>query len=202
MTAPHVLVLAGPNGAGKSTLAPRLLRDALGVTAFVNADEVARGLAGFAPETVAMRAGRIMLERLAELTAERATFAFESTLAGLGMCDVLARCRGAGYQVRLVYLWLPSPELAVARVRNRVAAGGHSVPELDVRRRWGRSLLNFTDRYLPLATRWRVYDCSAPRPESAIARGGIGNALVVRDAAAWTLFTAQADALRLGEPIP
>jgi predicted ABC-type ATPase len=77
-----------------------------------------------------------MLERLAELTRERTSFAFESTLAGLGMRDVLTRCRNAGYQTNVVYLWLSSPELALARVRQRVAAGGHHIPERDVRRRW------------------------------------------------------------------
>jgi predicted ABC-type ATPase len=76
---PIVVVIAGPNGAGKSTSAPALLRDALGITTFVNADEIARGLSGFAPENVAMEAGRIMLERIYELAAQGADFAFETT---------------------------------------------------------------------------------------------------------------------------
>jgi predicted ABC-type ATPase len=80
--APSVIVLAGPNGAGKSTVAPALLRTNLDVRQFVNADVIAQGLAGFAPETVAMAAGRIVLRRLAELEAERVSFAFETTLSG------------------------------------------------------------------------------------------------------------------------
>ncbi|GJG87332.1 hypothetical protein tb265_25130 [Gemmatimonadetes bacterium T265] len=203
---PHVVVLGGPNGAGKSTVAPRLLRDVLGVTAFVNADEIARGLSGFAPEAAAIQAGRIMLERLAELTRERATFAFESTLAGLGMRRVLLRCREAGYQVHLVYLWLPSPELALRRVAQRVVAGGHDIPERDVRRRWARSLVNFFDAYVSLATTWRVYDASEPRTAPAVASGGVGRATVVADATMWTTILAQAETIRRGtnpgEPSP
>lgn len=196
---PHVLVLGGPNGAGKSTLAPHLLRDALRLTAFVNADEIARGLAAFAPDDVAIRAGRIMLERVVELTCERADFAFESTLAGLGVREILARCRAAGYQVHLLYLWLPSPELALARVRQRVAAGGHDIPESDVRRRWSRSLVNLFDHYMPSSTTWRLYDGSAPQPAPAVARGGAGRRTEVVDHDTWTLIHRQVEAIRRGD---
>lgn len=200
--APHVVVLGGPNGAGQSTVAPRLLRDALGITAFINADDLARGLSGFAPEAAALRAGRLMLDRLAELTRGHATFAFESTLAGLGMRAVLARCLDAGYRVHLVYLWLPSPALALARVRRRVAAGGHAIPERDVRRRWARSLVNFFDHCVPLATTWRVYDGSAPTRAPAVARAAAGQPPVVRNAAVWATINAQAETIRRGAPLP
>ena len=199
VSTPHVVVLGGPNGAGKSTLAPRLLRDTLGVPTFVNADEIARGLSGFAPEAAAIRAGRIMLDRIRELTAARATFAFESTLAGLGVRDVLSRCRDAGYEVHVVYLWLASPELALARVRARVAAGGHDIPEADVRRRWARSLVNFFDHYMPMATSWHVFDGGAPHDRPAVADGQAGLAPSVHDAATWVTIVGQADAIRRGE---
>jgi predicted ABC-type ATPase len=187
-----VIVLGGPNGAGKSTVAPRLLRDTLGVMAFVNADDIARGLSGFAPEAVALRAGRLMLERIAELTRERATFAFESTLAGLGMREVLARCRHAGYRIHVLYLWLPSPEVALARVRQRVAAGGHNIPERDVRRRWARSLVNFMRTYMtPDPAEGRQPDITLLMQDSARIAAAIGRA--------------QADAVRrhflLGQPV-
>ena len=203
---PHVVVLGGPNGAGKSTVAARFLRDTLGISAFVNADDLARGLSGFAPEAAAFRAGRLMLARLAELTAARATFAFESTLAGLGVrdvlarCrDVLARCRDVGYGVHVVYLWLPSPEFALARVRRRVADGGHGIPEGDVRRRWARSLANFFDVYRPVADTWYLMDGAAARSAAPVASGAAGEPPHVDDPATWGTVVAQVTALRRGE---
>jgi predicted ABC-type ATPase len=124
-----VVVLSGPNGAGKSTAAPSLLKGRLSVDQFVNADEIARGLAGFAPETAAIPAGRIMLTRLRELAAARADFAFESTLASRSFARWLESLTSGGYRFHLVFLWLPSADLAVARVRDRVRQGGHDVPE-------------------------------------------------------------------------
>lgn len=121
---PSVVVLAGPNGAGKSTAAPALLHGRLAVEQFVNADEIARGLAGFAPETAAIPAGRIMVARLKELARTRANFAFETTLASRSFAPWLASLVAGGYRFHLVFLWLPSADLAVARVADRVRLGG------------------------------------------------------------------------------
>jgi predicted ABC-type ATPase len=119
-----VIVLAGPNGAGKSTAAPYLLRGALGVTEFVNADVIAQGLSAFAPEAVAVAAGRIMLARLRELASKRVSFAFETTLASRSFAPWLASVVAGGYSFHLLYLWLPSADLAVSRVADRVRFGG------------------------------------------------------------------------------
>jgi predicted ABC-type ATPase len=127
--APDVVVLAGPNGAGKSTSAPSILRDALGVDEFVNADDIARGLSDFEPERAAMAAGRIMLARLRELAQQRRSLAFETTLASRSFAPWLAELVRTGYQFHLVFLWLPSPDMAVARGAARVREGGHDVPE-------------------------------------------------------------------------
>ena len=135
-SAPSVVVLGGPNGSGKSTSAPRLLRESLKVEHFVNADALAQGLSAFRPEEVALDAGRIMLRRLDELGDQRKTFAFESTLASQVLARRLERLKQHGYLVRLVYLWLPRVELALARVAERVRAGGHDVPAAAVRRRF------------------------------------------------------------------
>jgi predicted ABC-type ATPase len=185
MPKPQALILGGPNGAGKSTVAPALLRDRLGIATFVNADEIARGLSAFAPEAVAVRAGRIMLEQLSDLVARRADFAFESTLSGLGVRDIIRGCRESGYELHLVYLWLPSPELALARVRQRVAAGGHNIPEWDVRRRWGRSLENLLDIYMPLVDSWSVVDGSSTGSAPVIARGGRNDEIQIVDGERW-----------------
>lgn len=139
-SAPQCVVIAGPNGAGKSSAAPELLKDAAGVSTFVNADVIAQGLAAFRPEDVAVAAGRIMLSRIAGLVEAGEDFAFETTLSGRSVERLLARATGRGYRVHVCYIWLPSAEMAVARVAQRVAAGGHHVPENVVRRRFRRSL--------------------------------------------------------------
>jgi predicted ABC-type ATPase len=140
---PLVVVLAGPNGAGKSTVAPRLLQGPLAVSEFVNADTIARGLSAFHPETVAVAAGRMMLARLRALAEARQDFAFETTLAGRNFAPWLNRLRPSGYRAHLAFVSLPSPELAVQRVRDRASGGGHDVPEDVIKRRYARGLRNY-----------------------------------------------------------
>src|SRR6516225_2385361 len=118
-SSPYAVVLAGPNGAGKSTSASSILKDALGIDEFVNADIIARGLSGFAPERAAMAAGRIMLARLRELARQRTSFAFETTLASRSFAPWLAGLIRDGFQFHLIFLRLPGPEMAVARVAAR-----------------------------------------------------------------------------------
>ncbi len=157
---PTIVVIAGPNGAGKSTSAPFLLKGALSVLEFVNADQIAVGLSAYAPEKVAFEAGRIMLERLRELRASGQDFAFETTLSSRSFALFLRQAKEAGYRVLLYYVTLPSPELAVERVALRVRQGGHNIPKNDVMRRFERSLLNFHTLYRPLVDRWEVLDNS------------------------------------------
>jgi predicted ABC-type ATPase len=123
---PSVVILSGPNGAGKSTAAPRLLTGALAVSEFVNADTVARGLSAFGPESVALASGRIVLERIRHLADRRVSFAFETTLASRLFAPWVAGLKEGGYRFCLLFLWLPSADLAVRRVTERVKAGGHS----------------------------------------------------------------------------
>lgn len=155
---PTVVVIAGPNGAGKSTAAPFLLKQALGILEFVNADQIAVGLSAYAPETVSFEAGRIMLKRLHELAESGTSFAFESTLSSRTFALFLTRCKARGYSVQIFYVALPSAELAVNRVALRVKLGGHNIPRADVERRFQRSLHNLHALYLPLADRWTVLD--------------------------------------------
>ncbi|MEZ6235486.1 MAG: zeta toxin family protein [Phycisphaerales bacterium] len=155
---PTLVILAGPNGAGKTTLAPFLLRDAAGVREYVNADEIAKGLGGFSTETTAFAAGRLMLARMRELAAARQTFAFETTLATRSYARWLSDRKREGYVVGLVFLSLPSPDMAVERVRRRVGEGGHDVPEAIIRRRFVRGLVNLMNEYVALADKWWIYD--------------------------------------------
>lgn len=182
---PQAVVIAGPNGAGKTSAAPDLLRDAVGIDAFVNADVIAQGLAGFSPQSAAFEAGRVMMRRLRELARERKDLAFESTLAGLWAHRFLTELRTVGYDVHLFYLWLPSPDMAVARVRRRVQAGGHEVPEPDIRRRFWRGLTNFDRLYRPVTTTWRLYDSSVIGSRPLVAQGIGSSELVVVDDASW-----------------
>jgi predicted ABC-type ATPase len=180
---PSVVILAGPNGSGKSTTAPYLLQGALGVTEFVNADVIAAGLSAFNPLAQALEAGRIMHARLRELAAARASFAFETTLAGRSLAPWLEELRRCGYHVHLVFLWLPSAEVAVARVAQRVRDGGHDVPKETIRRRYVAGLRNFFRIYRPLATEWQILDNSMGAP--VLVAEGSGGQKHVADEPTW-----------------
>lgn len=169
--APSVIVLAGPNGSGKTTAAPTLLQGKLGVGEFVNADLIASGISVFDPDVAGVAAGRVMLARLKELAKRRANFAFETTLASKSFAPWITRLIVEGYRFHLVFLWLASPDLAVARVADRVRMGGHSVPEATIRRRYDAGLRNFFALYQPLATTWEMVDNSSVDSIRLIASG-------------------------------
>lgn len=164
-------MIAGPNGAGKTTAAQTLLRGTLGVSAFVNADWIARGLSAFDPDSVALEAGRIMLNRLKELAESRANFAFETTLASRTFAPWIRELCDSGYRFALLYLWLPDPTQSVLRVAQRVNQGGHGVPDDTIRRRYAAGLRNFFHLYQPLTSRWRFYDNSLGKGPQLVARG-------------------------------
>jgi predicted ABC-type ATPase len=182
---PHVIVVAGPNGAGKSTAAPRLLRDALAVREFVNADTIAAGLSAFRPESVAIAAGRMMLRRMQQLAEAREDFAFETTLASRSFAPWLTGLQRLGYEVHVLLLWLSSPELAVSRVAERVRLGGHDVPVDVIRRRYRAGLVNFFRLYLPLANSWQLFDNSGPSGPKPIAAGEGPEVRIVMQGKTW-----------------
>ena len=187
-SAPQVIIIAGPNGAGKSTLAPSLLRDAFGPMPFVNADTIALGLSAFRPEVVAFEAGRVMLKRLRDLARQKESFAFESTLASRSYVSWLTSLRQQDYEVHLIFLSLRSPDLATQRVKERVRAGGHDVPEQIIRRRFIRGARNFIRLYHMLADTWLVYDNSGQQHPSLLARGGRSRDTEILRAGLWQRF--------------
>ena len=140
---PDIFVIGGPNGAGKTTVAMKLLPEGFHIRDFVNADSIAAGLSPFQPESVALEAGRIMLNRIRALTEAKQDFAFETTLAVRNFAPFLDQCRSDGYRIDLLSVWLPSVDLALRRVQGRVARGGHDVPQGVIRRRYDRGLSNF-----------------------------------------------------------
>ena len=182
---PLVVVLAGPNGAGKSTSAPHLLKGALAVEEFVNADVIAQGLSAFRAESAAVAAARIMLERLHVLAAARRDFAFETTLSGRGHARWIRELRTGGYRAHLIFLSLPSPDLAVARVHERVQRGGHDIPENVIRRRYASGLRNLFGVYQTAVDSWQVYDNSDFIMPRLLASGTAGNNSVIADPNRW-----------------
>jgi predicted ABC-type ATPase len=182
---PLVVVLAGPNGAGKSTTAPHLLKGALAVEEFVNADVIAQGLSAFRAEAVAVTAGRVMLDRLHVLAAARRDFAFETTLAGRGHARWLQQLRSTGYLVHLLFLSLPSADLAIARVVDRVRRGGHHVPEDVVRRRYAAGLRNLVAVYAAIVDSWQVFDNSDFISPILVAAATAGATPVITDQEVW-----------------
>lgn len=161
---PRCFVIAGPNGAGKTTFAREFLPKDAGVVHFVNADLIAGGLSPLRPELAALAAGRLVLAELDRLARARVDFAFESTLSGLAYATRLKRWKAAGYWIHLVFLRVPSAQLALRRITARVRQGGHDVPRADVIRRFERSWRNFQGTYRELADRWEVYDNSGVAP--------------------------------------
>ncbi len=154
---PTIFLIGGCNGAGKTTFARRLLPGE-GVFTFLNADEIARGLSPLKPELAAFRAGRLLLEESRRLIAEKKAFGLESTLSGKTYERLLRDAKTAGFTISLHFLVVPSAEVSIRRVAERVTKGGHYVPEQDIRRRFRRSVENFLEVYLPLADAWEVWD--------------------------------------------
>lgn len=153
-----IIIIAGPNGAGKTTFARSFLPEEAQCPRFINADLIAAGLAPFAPETAALKAGRLMLEEISGCVRRGESFAFETTLAGLGYLSRIRQWRERGYHVSLFFLTLPDVETAIARVAERVRQGGHHIPANVIRRRFTAGLRNLEKYYKPAVDAWARYD--------------------------------------------
>lgn len=153
-----IYLIGGCNGAGKTTFARDFLPSEVKCLRFLNADEIARGLSPLDPSASQLKAGRLLLEEIRASIAKNETFALESTLSGITYVRMLRKALRTGYELELHYLWLAKPEQAIARVRRRVRAGGHDVPDSDIRRRFERGLRHLLQDYLPVATRWIIWD--------------------------------------------
>jgi len=175
---PAVYIVAGANGAGKTTFANEFLPNFVDCREFLNADLIAAGLSPFAPETQNVRAGRLLLSRVRELAEAKQDFGFETTLSGRSYVRMLSQMKSNGYRVFLFFLWLPSSNLALARVANRVRQGGHNVPEADIRRRFELGMRNLFQLYRPLLDAWWLYDASE-LPPTIIAKEEGGNVDIV-----------------------
>lgn len=190
----RVLMIAGPNGAGKTTTAMALL-PMLKIPEFVNADELARGLNPLNPDGQAVAAGKLMLKRIADLTAEGKNFAFETTASGLSHTKTIRACKAAGYEAELIYVWLESAEIAVERVAMRVKNGGHAIPEEVIKRRYNKGIHNLIHHYLPLFDNVTVANNTKQNKHSApmvIAEKRAGQPLEIHDNILWQIFLEKA----------
>ncbi|MDE7127545.1 MAG: zeta toxin family protein, partial [Bacteroidales bacterium] len=155
---PRLYIVSGCNGAGKTTASYTLLPEMLECSQFVNSDEFAKGLSPFNPEGAAMMASRYMLMKIRYLFKRKADFSIETTLATRSLLKMIRAAQAEGYVVTLLYFWINSPELAIGRVKARVAAGGHNIPEETIRRRYKVGINYFFKDYAPMCDRWIIAD--------------------------------------------
>jgi predicted ABC-type ATPase len=164
MITKNLYIIAGCNGAGKTTASYGILPSILNCKEFVNADEIAKGLSPFQPETVTFEAGRIMLHRIEELLKKNVDFAFETTLATKSFSNTVHQAQLQDYTVTLLFFWLNSIELAKQRVALRVNEGGHNIPKEVIERRYHRGIKNLFELYLPICDNTMVFDNSDKIP--------------------------------------
>jgi len=162
---PTLYIIAGPNGVGKTTFADRYLPDEAKQLEFVNVDLIARGLAPYDPDSVAIEAGKIALRRIRELIQNRIGFTWETTMSGRTAVAWLRQAKAAGFVLKAYFLWVRDPEITIARIRQRVAEGGHDIEEGVSRRRFYKTIQNFFSIYSALMDTWKVYenDVNGPR---------------------------------------
>ena len=177
---PRLYIISGCNGAGKTTASYSLLPEMLDCTQFVNSDEFAKGLSPFNPEKASIQASRYMITKIRYLLKKQKDFAVETTLATRTLLKTVRMAQNAGYTVTLMYFWLNSPELAIERVRARVEAGGHDIPEETVRRRYQVGIDYFFHYYSPICERWILAD-NSQIPFRVIAEGSKSEILTIKD---------------------
>ena len=177
---PRLYIISGCNGAGKTTASYSLLPEMLDCSEFVNSDEFAKSLSPFDPSLASIQASRYMLMKTRYLLNRQQDFAIETTLATRTLLKLVKAAQEAGYTVTLLYFWLNSPELAIERVKARVEAGGHNIPEETIRRRYQVGIDYFFHIYAPISERWILAD-NSQIPFRVIAEGSKNDIVNIRD---------------------
>ena len=167
---PKMYIISGCNGSGKTTASYTLLPEMLECNQFVNSDEFAKSLSPFNPAEASVSASRYMLQKIYYLLGNHMDFCVETTLATRSLMGIINDAKSRGYSIVILYFWLRSPEMAISRVKDRVAAGGHNIPEDVVRRRYYMGLTYFFETYAPVCDRWILADNSVS-PFTIVAEG-------------------------------
>lgn len=181
MSRKRLYIIAGCNGAGKTTASRTILTEALKCKYFVNADEIAKQISPNDVQSVAVRAGKIMLKQIDLLLAHRATFSIETTLASRSYFHLIERAQKLGYKVYLIFFWLNNPLLAVDRVKLRVSEGGHHVDTDVIMRRYKMGINNLFDIYMKLVDLWVIIDNSEPQRINVAEGRNKGKIVTVHD---------------------
>lgn len=177
---PTLYIISGCNGSGKTTSSYSLLPEMLECRQYVNSDEFAKALSPFDPSAASVKASRLMLMKVKYLMDRNETFSIETTLATRTLLKLAARAQSKGYNVVILYFWISSPQMAIQRVRNRVAAGGHNIPEEVIKRRYYMGLDYLFNYYIPVCDQWILADNSTA-PFRVIAQGRKGEEPIIRD---------------------
>ncbi|MCK4249197.1 MAG: zeta toxin family protein [Candidatus Omnitrophica bacterium] len=165
MNKKNVYIIAGPNGSGKTTFAKEFLPEYVKCLHFVNADLIAQGLSPFSPSQVAIKSGKLVLEQIKDFSRQGLDFGFETTMSGKTYLKYFRMLKEKGYRIHIFFLWIPSSHLAIARVKDRVAQGGHHVPVEDIKRRFKRSIEKFFKEYRLLADKWILFNNAEKKPK-------------------------------------
>ena len=155
MDKPILYIIAGANGSGKSTLASELLSEEN--IEFLNADDIAKELCPNNIESVKIKAGKIVLEKLNKLLLNKKSFAIETTLSGKNHIKTIEKAKTLGYKTVIIYSYLDNPIMCENRIKIRVLNGGHNIPKEDIIRRFYRSRENFNKIYKNLVDEWSLF---------------------------------------------
>ncbi len=161
----NVYIIGGSNGSGKTTFAKTFLPDYAKCDRFINADLIASGLSPFSPEQAAIKSGKIVLEQIKEYIKTGVDFGFETTMSGVTYLKYFKMLKEKNYKIHIFFLWIPSSQLAIARVKDRVSQGGHNVPLKDIKRRFERCTRKFFKEYRPLANKWILFNNEGIKPQ-------------------------------------
>jgi predicted ABC-type ATPase len=175
---PTCYVIAGPNGAGKTTFAMKYLPEIAGCSNFINADLIAYGISPLDSVAVQFDAGRLFLNEIHKNIEKRIDFAFETTLAGRSYVKLFERLRNERWQIVLLFLWIPGADFSKDRVRQRVQAGGHDIPDETIYRRYPRIMHNLVNTYMPLFDKIYCYNNSNPEPELIFEQDANGDNII------------------------
>ncbi|MEO1012905.1 MAG: zeta toxin family protein [Bacteroidota bacterium] len=186
----RLYIISGCNGAGKTTASYTILPELLDCNEFVNADEIAKGLSPFNPDSAAIQAGRLMLKRIQNFMDQGKDFAFETTLSTRSYKNLIIKAKEKGYSISILFFWLRTEELAIKRVKTRVREGGHNIPEPIIKRRYKNGLKNFFRIFEPIIDEWIFIDNSGEPYEIIAQKDAPGNK-TIHNSLQWNILTKQ-----------